>query len=300
MSSLNTTELQFSNLLPTHFDTLIASWLAEDTPAFDVGGYVVGEEQKTAILYMKSKGVLAGKPFFDEVFRQVGGCKVTWHYEEGEYWHEFIEKVPIAKVEGPARKILLGERVALNALARCSGIATEAHKIRSLADKHGFRGIIAGTRKTTPGFRLVEKYGMVVGGADTHRMDLSHMVMLKDNHVWSTGSITKAVEAARKVAGFSTKIEVECQSTDDANEAIAAGADIVMLDNMGPETIKTSAQSLKSAWAERGKSILVEASGGITAETAPSYFSPAIDIISFGSLTQGVSFVDFSLKIQKN
>ena len=92
-----------------------------------------------------------------------------------------------AHVYGPVRQILIGERTALNMMARCSGIASQAHRLRLLKDKNGFKGVIAGTRKTTPGFRLVEKYGMLVGGADTHRMDLSSMIMLKDNHVWSTG-----------------------------------------------------------------------------------------------------------------
>jgi len=127
-------------------------------------------------------------------------------------------------VTGPARKILLGERIALNLIARASGIATKAKRLTDKIKNAGWTNLrLAGTRKTTPGFRVVEKYALLVGGADTHRYDLSSMVMLKDNHIWSCGSITKAVEKARSVAGFSIKIEVECQSEGEAEEAINAG-----------------------------------------------------------------------------
>jgi nicotinate-nucleotide pyrophosphorylase (carboxylating) len=162
---------------------------------------VVGSEPRTAILLCKSPGVLAGVPFIDEVFRQLD-CTVTWHYREGERLvvptvGEEEEgggqkkgrgnKVRVATVRGPTRKLLLGERVALNTLARCSGVATQSRKMLDLVRQAGYRGVLAGTRKTTPGFRLVEKYGMLVGGIDGHRHDLSSMIMLKDNHIWSKG-----------------------------------------------------------------------------------------------------------------
>jgi nicotinate-nucleotide pyrophosphorylase len=130
--------------------------------------------------------------------------------------------------------------------------------------------VLAGTRKTTPGFRLVEKYGMLVGGADTHRMDLSTMTMLKDNHVWSRGSITKAVKAAKAAGGFSLKIEVEVQSEKEADEAIEAGADIVMLDNFTGEGVKVAARSLKERWAGK-RQFLLEVSGGLTVDNAEAY-----------------------------
>jgi len=134
----------------------------------------------------------------------------------------------------------------------------------------GARGRLAGTRKTTPGFRLVEKYGMLVGGADAHRMDLSSMIMLKDNHVWSRGAIADAVAAARSVGGFALKIEVEVQSEAEADEAIGAGADVVMLDNFTGEGVRAAAQSLKARWAGT-KAFLVEVSGGLTAENVEGY-----------------------------
>ncbi|KAJ1551940.1 hypothetical protein HK405_013331 [Cladochytrium tenue] len=125
------------------------------------------------------------------------------------------------------------------------------------------------------------------------------MVMIKDNHVWATGSITKAVAAARRAAGFAVKVEVECGSEAEADEAVEAGADVVMLDNFTAEGAHVAAASVKARWAERGRSgFLVEVSGGITEETAAAFFSKDIDILSFGSMTQSVPHVDFSLKVQ--
>jgi nicotinate-nucleotide pyrophosphorylase (carboxylating) len=132
-----------------------------------------------------------------------------------------------------------------------------------------------------------------VGGAATHRLDLSQMVMLKDNHIWSAGSITKAVKLARKAAGFSQKIEVECQSLEEAVEAAEAGADIIMLDNFTGPVLKEKAAILK----ERFPHVLIEASGGITIDTMGTYLSEHVDIVSSGTLTQGYSCLDYSLKV---
>ncbi|KAI8890506.1 nicotinate-nucleotide diphosphorylase [Backusella circina FSU 941] len=290
---------QYAHLLATNYKTIITEYLAEDVPSFDYGGYVVGEDEKTAILYCKAEGVVAGIPFFDEVFKQLE-CKVEWKVKEGEYLNP-QGKQEVARVTGKARNILLGERTALNIICRCSGIALRARLVSELQKEKGFKGVIAATRKTTPGFRLVEKYGVLVGGLDTHRMDLSSMVMLKDNHIWSSGSITKAVQNARSVCGFALKIEVECQSEEEADEAIAAGADIVMLDNFSGEELKLAAKSVKERWAAKGVNhFLIESSGGITYETCAGYFCPDIDVLSMSTITQGVPHVDFSLKIAKD
>jgi nicotinate-nucleotide pyrophosphorylase (carboxylating) len=178
-------------------------------------------------------------------------------------------------------------------LSRCSGVASASRQAADIAASLGWKGYTAGTRKTTPGFRIVEKYGLLVGGVATHRLDLSQMVMLKDNHIWSAGSITKAVQLARKAAGFSQKIEVECQSKAEAAEAAKAGADIVMLDNFAPDRLKKEARSLK----EEFPHLLIEASGGITVETMGDYLSEHVDVLSQGNLTQGYACLDFSLKI---
>ncbi|RDW92296.1 nicotinate-nucleotide pyrophosphorylase [Coleophoma crateriformis] len=285
------------DLLPIGWKTQITEWFNEDTPSFDYGGFVVGSSPNTATLFCKSPGILAGVPFFDEVFSQAG-CTVQWHVKEGTYIDPSTQggKVAAATVKGPVRKLLLGERVALNTLARCSGIATKSHEMNVLVRKAGYTGILAGTRKTTPGFRLVEKYGMIVGGVDGHRHDLSSMIMLKDNHIWAKGSITEAVKAAKSVGGFSLKVEVEVDSESAADEAIEAGADVVMLDNFDGEGLRAVARTLKTKWAGK-RQVLLECSGGLTTSNVESYINNDIDIISTSSIHQGVPHVDFSLKI---
>ncbi|KAJ1558512.1 hypothetical protein HK096_011118 [Nowakowskiella sp. JEL0078] len=263
----------FAHLLPVSWRQSVSAWINEDTPSFDYGGFVVGETEQVGVLYGKAEGVLAGVPFFTEIFKQLD-CRVEWYLKEGESFVPEISGLKeIAKIHGPARQLLLGERPALNLIARASGIATRARKLRELKDKHGWKGVIAGTRKTTPGFRLVEKYAMLVGGVDTHRMDLSSMIMLKDNHVWATGSITEAVHKARSVGGFALKIEVECRSEIEADQAITAGADVIMLDNYTGATIGPAASSLKQRWSGKYK-FLIEGSGGLTEENVSEYFSP--------------------------
>lgn len=186
--------------------------------------------------------------------------------------------------------------MALNTLARCSGVATAAHRLATAAAAARWAGRIAGTRKTTPGFRVVEKYGMLVGGADGHRMDLSSMTMLKDNHVAAVGGIARAVAAARRLGGFALKVEVECGSLEDALTAATAGADVVMLDNMtGPVFVRT-AMALREALA--GRPLIIEGSGGLGPATVDSYFCDAADVLSM-SLSQGCGAVDFSLKVAK-
>ncbi|BGP16265.1 hypothetical protein JCM10213_007709 [Rhodosporidiobolus nylandii] len=298
----------YAHLLPPSWKGVISAWLAEDTPSFDYGGFVVGEGEEEATLWGKSEGVLAGVPFVNEIFAQLG-CSVEWHLAEGSPVEPTKEtpKIKVATVKGPARCLLLGERVALNTMARCSGIAWKSRRVLTKARSLGWEGIIAGTRKTTPGFRLVEKYGMLVGGVDPHRYDLSSMVMLKDNHVWSKGSITDAVKAAKSTAGFSLRIHVECQSLAEAREAIAAGADIVMLDNFSAEGVREAAKALREDWvaATGGKAdsafakrALVEVSGGLTEENMEEHLCPDVDILSTSSIHQGTPIVDFSLKIQ--
>lgn len=284
-------KLQFL-LHPVSLRQHVQQWLAEDTPSFDYGGFVVGESEETAVLLCKSKGVLAGVPFFDAIFQELG-CKVEWAYSEGR---QVEPTTTVARVTGRVNKILLGERVALNCITRASGIATKARNLTQLKTEHKWHGEVAGTRKTTPGFRLVEKYALLVGGVSTHRYDLSSMIMLKDNHIWTAGSVKQAVQDARKVGGFSIKIEVECRSVEEAREAATAGADVVMLDNFDPETLHEAAEVLKQEFPH----LLIEGSGGVKMENIAHYFGPHVDVISMGSLTQGYEAVNFSLKILKD
>eukprot|EP01103_Thecamoeba_quadrilineata_P000544 TRINITY_DN10473_c0_g1_i1.p1 TRINITY_DN10473_c0_g1~~TRINITY_DN10473_c0_g1_i1.p1 ORF type:complete len:295 (+),score=37.81 TRINITY_DN10473_c0_g1_i1:36-920(+) len=279
-------------LLPRTWEEHIHQWLKEDIPSFDYGAAVVGNKLQEARLLAKDKGILAGSPFFTKIFEYLG-CTVHWNIKEGSHLDYSGTPIVAAIVRGPVCNLLQGERVALNLLSRASGIATRAKSVRKKADEKGFKGVIAGTRKTTPGFRLVEKYALQVGGCDGHRMDLSSMIMLKDNHIWSSGNITQSVHKARMVGGFSLKIEVECRSQAEAEEAIRAGADVVMLDNFSCGELKTVAATLKKSYSH----VMIEASGGITVDTVGDYICPDVDIISMGTLVQGVPHIDFSLKI---
>lgn len=176
-------------LNPVQVRRLAADWLLEDGPGFDFGGYVVGDVSKSAVLLAKEEGILAGLPFFDAIFQLVN-CSVEWAagLTDGS---QVRPEQRVALVRGAAKDILRGERVALNCLCRASGVATSAHRLVDGVREKAWHGKVAGTRKTTPGFRIVEKYALLVGGADTHRYDLSTMVMIKDNHVWTVGDIHK-------------------------------------------------------------------------------------------------------------
>ena len=288
----------FSACLPQRqIELAVERWILDDIPTFDVGALVVaGKAAGTAHLYMKSAGVFSGKPFFEAVFR-ILGCSFEWNADlavEGRLLNPEDGKIHLATVTGPVAQILQGERTALNTLSRCSGVATASAEAVRIARDMNWNGWVAGTRKTTPGsFRLVEKYGLLVGGGATHRLDLSQMVMLKDNHIVAAGSISAAVLCARSAAGFSQKIEVECQSLEEAIEAASAGADIVMLDNFIPSVLQEKAETFKKLYPH----VLVEASGGITIHTLQDYLCESVDIVSLGKLTQGYDCIDFSLKI---
>lgn len=288
--------LVHKNLLhPVILREKVKEWLKEDTPNFDYGGFVVGEKVERAFLLCKSPGVLSGVPFFEEVFK-VLDCQVDWHFSEGT----FLEPIcKVATVTGKVRNILLGERVALNCITRASGISSLGKKLCDVVygkDGDEWHGEIAGTRKTTPGFRLVEKYALLIGGMSTHRYDLSSMIMLKDNHIWSAGSITQVVKDAKSVGGFSSKVEVECRSLQEGLEAAQAGADVVMLDNFKTDELHTTAKQIKQKY----PGVVIEASGGVSEETIKAYVGEHVDVISLGKVTQGYDTVDFSLKIQKN
>lgn len=176
-------------------------------------------------------------------------------------------------------------------------ITSRSRSLLTLLRNAGYTNTLAGTRKTTPGFRLVEKYGMLIGGCDPHRLDLSTMTMLKDNHVWASGSITRAVHAAKSAGGFAIKVEVECQRLAEAQEAIEAGADVVMLDNFSPADMKDAARWIKETYGRGRGAPLVEVSGGLTESNVADYVCDEVDVISSSSIHQGVKHVDFSLKI---
>ena len=286
--------MEFQYILPHHeCKQHVRSWLREDIPSFDYAGIVVGDKPEKAVLLCKSAGVLCGKPFFDLIFSELG-CEVEWSVNEGETLRP-DPVLEVASVRGPANMLLQGERTSLNLLSRASGIATYARELNKIAKKVGWQGQVAGTRKTTPGFRMVEKYSLLVGGISTHRYDLSQMVMLKDNHIWAAGGVSEAVSKARKAGGFSIKIEVECRSIGEAREAAQSGAEIVMLDNFELPALEKASSILKSEY----PNLLIEASGGINEHTLDQYCFPSVDVISLSKTTQGYGCVNFSLKLCK-
>jgi len=289
MATMSSHSLFKEILNPLNVQELVRAWLKEDSPNFDIAGCVLGADDSTAVLLGKSSGILAGAPFFDAVFKELS-CVVDWIMDDGDPIHPVAQ---VARVSGKPKDILLGERVALNCISRASGVATAARRIVERVREEMWEGEIAGTRKTTPGFRMVEKYALIVGGAMPHRYDLSSMIMLKDNHIWACGSIEKAVKECRQKAGSSYKIEVECQNLDETCEAAGAGADIVMLDNMGGTELHSVADKLKKLFPH----LKIEASGGIDEGNIRKYLSPNVDVISLGCLTHGYPVLDFSLKI---
>ncbi|XP_023240445.1 nicotinate-nucleotide pyrophosphorylase [carboxylating]-like [Centruroides sculpturatus] len=279
-------------LNPTVLRDLAANWLKEDAPNFDYGGFVVGNRPVSAVILAKEDGVLAGIPFAKAILKEAD-CSVKWKCEEGE---DVKAPATVGVVRGRAADLLRAERVMLNCLSRASGVATVTRRMKRRLDETGWKGILAATRKSTPSFRLVEKYSVSVGGGCGHRYDLSSMVMLKDNHVDLVGSVRKAVENAKKFAGFCYKVEVECRSLEEAEEAAAAGCDILMLDNFSPRECGETATKIK----ELCPRVNIEASGGITEENITDYAHPSVDVISCSRLIQGYKTIDFSMKIDKS
>ncbi|XP_074991493.1 nicotinate-nucleotide pyrophosphorylase [carboxylating] [Calonectris borealis] len=279
-------------LLPPHKLRLLArAWLEEDAPSPDPASWAVGHAPCHAQLLCKSAGVLAGTPFAQAAWEETG-CRVSWRVAEGSRLPP--GRTVVAEVEGPGAALLLAERVALNCLGRCSGVATAAARAVATARGRGWAGMVAGTRKTTPGFRLAEKYALAVGGADPHRYGLGELVMLKDNHLLAARApLAQVVGAARRAGGFTRRLAVECGSAAAAVAAAGAGADIVLLDNFTPQALHAAAGEVKAAH----PGVTVEASGGIGLETLPQFLGPHVDVVSMGVLTHGAAALDFALRV---
>lgn len=269
------------------FDESILMALKEDIPWEDVSANAVVPEgaKGKADLIAKDSGVLAGAGVFARTFTLLDPeAKITFYKEEGE---EIRKGERIAEVSGDMRAILSGERTALNFLQRMSGIATYTRRAVKLLE--GSKTKLVDTRKTTPGLRAFEKYAVKVGGAGNHRFNLSDGVLLKDNHIGAAGGVKKAIAAAKAYAPFVRKIEVEVETLDELKEALEAGADIVMLDNMPPETLN---EALKLA---KGRAE-TEISGNVTEENLKRYAALGADYISSGALTHSAPILDLSLK----
>jgi len=263
----------------------VERWLREDVGHHDVTNDVPGET--TGRLVAKESGVAAGVDAAARVFEYLDAT-VTEHVGEGT---QVARGDIVLRVEGPARAVLRGERVAVNVAGHASGVATATREVVDAVHEVDSDVAVAATRKTTPGLRGVEKRAVAAGGGDTHRLDLSHMVMVKDNHVAELG-LAEAVARFREAASFATKVEVEVERPERVPEAAAAGADIVLLDNMSPAETAEGVAALDAADA----AALTEASGGITRETAPEYAETGVDALSMGSLTHSAPSLDYSFR----
>ena len=268
-------------------DPLILGALKEDITSEDVSTNSVmpTAKQGEVDLICKQDGVICGLQIFSRVFELLDEkTKIELYVEDGDT----VKKGQLmAKVYGDIRVLLCGERTALNYLQRMSGIATYTSEVNALLK--GTKTKLVDTRKTTPNNRIFEKYAVRVGGASNHRYNLTDGVLLKDNHIGAAGSVTKAIEAARAYAPFVRKIEVEVETLDMVKEAVAAGADIIMLDNMDHETLK-EAMAIIDGKAE------VEVSGNVTKENIARLTDLGVDIISSGALTHSAPILDISLK----
>lgn len=260
----------------------VEAWLREDLGHHDVTNEVPGET--TGRLIAKESGILAGINAAHAVYDYLG-VDVTSQMEDGDQIEVGDEVLAVA---GPTKAILRGERPAVNVVGHASGIASRTQAAIEAARSESDSVRIACTRKTTPGLRGIEKRAVAAAGGDTHRLDLSHMVMVKDNHVAEMG-LTEAIEHFAERVSFTTKLEVELTDPEDASRAAESGADIVLFDNMTPEAVRSGVENLPD-------SVLAEASGGISVQDVPAYATTGVDVISMGSLTHSAPALDFSFK----
>lgn len=270
-----------------NMDPLILSALREDLTSEDVSANSVMPEKKTgeADLICKEDGVICGLPVFARVFALLDPeTRVTFACEDGDT----VKKgQKIGLVHGDIRVILSGERTALNYLQRMSGVATYTRQMVKLLEGTKIR--LLDTRKTTPNMRIFEKYAVRMGRGTNHRYNLSDGVLLKDNHIGAAGGVRQAIEAARAYAPFVRKIEIEVETLDQVKEAVSAGADIIMLDNMDHDTMAEAIRII-------GGRAEIEISGNVTRENIAKIRDLAVDYISSGALTHSAPILDLSLK----
>jgi nicotinate-nucleotide pyrophosphorylase (carboxylating) len=235
-------------------------------------------------LISKDTGVVAGLSIFKRVFELLGNVEIIFYKKDGD---KVQNGELVAKISGITSVVLSGERTALNFLQRISGIATLTSKF---VDKlEGTNTKLLDTRKTTPGLRILEKYGVKVGGGCNHRFSLSDGIMLKDNHIAAAGGIKNAVEMVRKYGSYGKQIEIEVESIDMVKEALEAEADIIMLDNMDIETMKEAVKIID-------KKAITECSGNVTLDTIGNIALTGVDYVSVGELTHSAKILDFSIK----
>lgn len=268
-------------------DQLIRMALQEDITSEDVSTNAVmpTATKGTVELIAKEDGVIAGLDIYARVFTILDEkTEIDFHCKDGD---EVKKGELMATVTGDIRVLLSGERVALNYLQRMSGIATYTRQVAKLLE--GSKVTLLDTRKTTPNCRVFEKYAVRVGGGCNHRYNLSDGVLLKDNHIGAAGSVTNAVQMAKAYAPFVRKIEIEVETLEQVKEAVEAGADIIMLDNMTPEVMKQAVELINGR-------AQTECSGNITKENIQKIREIGVDFVSSGALTHSAPILDISMK----
>ena len=268
-------------------DKYVLSALEEDIGFGDITTDNLATEKDVleAKLNTRSEGIVCGLKVFERVFKNLSDdVEIKFYFKDGD---KIKAGDTIAELKGSASAILKGERTALNFAQRMSGIATETRKYQD-AIGEGLKARISDTRKTTPNLRVFEKYAVYVGGACIHRFNLADCAMIKDNHIKLAGSLTKAVEKIRKNISHTHKIEVECDTLEQVKEAVACGADIIMLDNMSCETMKKAVEIID------GKAI-TEASGNVNLSTVHAIAEVGVDIISSSAIVAKAPTLDLAL-----
>jgi nicotinate-nucleotide pyrophosphorylase (carboxylating) len=263
--------------------TDVDRWLAEDVGDGDLTSLAVIDEDATctAQLLVKEPGVVCGLGLAAEVFERLG-ARLAPLAADGDA----VEPGPVATVDGSARGVLTAERLALNVVGRLSGIATLARRYVEAVEGTG--AVILDTRKTTPGLRALEKHAVACGGAHNHRQGLYDGILIKDNHLRLAGSLARAVRQAK---GAGAPVEVECDTLDQVREALGAGADSILLDNM-------TVPELRQAVDVAGGRARLEASGGVTLDTVRAIAETGVDFISVGALTHSARALDVSLEVE--
>ncbi len=268
-------------------DKYVLSALEEDIGFGDIttDNLATEDDVLEAKLNTRSDGIVCGLKVFERVFKNLSDdVEIKFYFKDGD---RIKAGDTIAELKGSASAILKGERTALNFAQRMSGIATETRKYQD-AIGEGLKARISDTRKTTPNFRVFEKYAVYVGGACIHRFNLADCAMIKDNHIKLAGSLTKAVEKIRKNISHTHKIEVECDTLEQVKEAVDCSADIIMLDNMSCETMKKAVELID------GKAI-VEASGNVNMSTVHAIAKVGVDIISSSAIVAKAPTLDLAL-----
>jgi nicotinate-nucleotide pyrophosphorylase (carboxylating) len=273
-------------MLPSELERFVA----EDLGEWDDSSQLVPEIDVDASIIAKEDCIISGLSEALEIFAYFG-LKATQLFDDGEF---VPAKSQVIVVKGSARAILQSERLALNFLARMSGISTAT---RECVLSAGGRVRIAATRKTTPGFRAFEKKAVFLGGGDTHRFNLSGAILIKDNHIAISG-LEECLQQAKVRASFTKKIEIEVESLDDMLRAARGGADIIMFDNMTPQMISRGVELLREAGMR--DRVILEASGGILPQNIQEYAKSGVDVISLGALTRDARWIDLGLDIEQD